>query len=973
MDIDQIGNGEIYKSSVLSDIVPSSTTAIAHLINNPIDECQITPLLSSSTRDSGCYSSTAAEEWYLMQPHLSMTNNNKNNQKQNDKQRKSSTRLERYNSSRCSSESEPYDKIIINVSGLRFESRASTLQRFPRTLLGDKLRRADYFDYMNNEYFFERHRSSFEAILYFYQSGGRLTRPESISAEIFLEEIKFFDLGDEVLKRYRKQEGYVEEIPVERPVNHIQRKVWEAFECPESSNVARVIAIISIVMIIVSIASFIIETLPSIRNEMTAPSITVMNNITNEQEILPGGETKMFWLFFIIETICVTWFCLELICRFFVAPSKFAFIKNGPNIIDVVSIIPYFLQLIGLIYQNKDSGVSGFSSTLTVLRIIRLVRVFRIFKLSRHFKGLQVLALTFLASWKELLLLMFFLFIIVVVFSSFMYFVEADYTHVTPLKPSPSTLTTSSVTTVSYLPSSMSSLSDVDVNQPTTTQSTNQFLSIPHSFWFAIITMTTVGYGDYVPRTNLGKVIGAICALTGVLTIALPVPIIVSNFTYFYQRQLEDTERQYQASQRAQAGQQDHDKSQFGVNNDKDHGPEYNEWETILSEPDYSDYRDITHAVTKRLVRNAYFKAFRGSKKMSPAMRYQNLSPSSPPHQVSHRIYQANDDRNGSRHQGSQVSADSCLSTSIEFSYHLVKDTSSPTSFSIDTRNGRITVTRELDREIQSFYKFYVESFNHKNHQTSQTEVHINILDENDHYPIFDNSLNNAREQYIYINKSLSLSRRHETDQTTNNIFIARIYATDEDDGSNGVVNYYFTNNDNYAFFHLYSNGSIVLYNQNNLQLPYRLEICARDQGNPKPQNSKDSIVIYICDGLKREECPSDESYQQHQEWLYSYDNNNNNQYKTNPSTTNFYLGSVFIMISILLCIVIIIFCIVWNLIIRRHLKSKHEQIHNNGLKSPTESYNCRMEARKNLLVSDSLCDSSPIIDGNHRLKSVAV
>ncbi|CAF0749742.1 unnamed protein product [Adineta steineri] len=320
-----------------------------------------------------------------------------------------------------------------------------------------------------------------------------------------------------------------------------------------------------------------------------------------------------------------------------------------------------------------------------------------------------------------------------------------------------------------------------------------------------------------------------------------------------------------------------------------------------------------------------------------------------------------------------QVSADSCLSTSIEFSYHLVKDTSSPTSFSIDTRNGRITVTRELDREIQSFYKFYVESFNHKSHQTSQTEVHINILDENDHYPIFDNSLNNAREQYIYINKSLSLSRRHEIDQTTNNIFIARIYATDEDDGSNGVVNYYFTNPDNYAFFHLYSNGSIVLYNQNNLRLPYRLEIYARDQGNPAPQNSKDSIVIYICDGLKREECPSDESYQQHQEWLYSYDNNNNNQYKTNPSTTNFYLGSVFIMISILLCIVIIIFCIVWNLIIRRHLKSKHEQIHNNGLKSPTESYNCRMEARKNLLVSDSLCDSSPIIDGNHRLKSVAV
>ncbi len=194
--------------------------------------------------------------------------------------------------------------------------------------------------------------------------------------------------GDEVLKRYRKQEGYVEEIPIPRPVNRLQRRIWEVFECPESSNLARVVAIISIVMITVSIASFIVETLPSIRNEMNAPQpiLSSGGNTTHGHEVHGSGETTYFWIFFVIETICVAWFCLELICRFIVAPSKFSFIKNGPNIIDVVSIIPYFLQLIGLFYQKKDSNVSGFSSTLTVLRIVRLVRVFRIFKLSRHFK-----------------------------------------------------------------------------------------------------------------------------------------------------------------------------------------------------------------------------------------------------------------------------------------------------------------------------------------------------------------------------------------------------------------------------------------------------------------------------------------------------------------------------------------------------------------------------------------------------------
>jgi hypothetical protein len=299
-----------------------------------------------------------------------------------------------------------------------------------------------------------------------------------------------------------------------------------------------------------------------------------------------------------------------------------------------------------------------------------------------------------------------------------------------------------------------------------------------------------------------------------------------------------------------------------------------------------------------------------------------------------------------------QVSADSCLSLSIPISYHLVKDELALLlPFSVDTHNGLIRAISELDREKKSFYRFFIDAFNHKTHQSSQTEVHINILDENDHYPIFDNSLNNAREQYVYINRSLTLTRRHDLNQTTtttnNNILIARIHATDQDEGSNSLINYYFTNNDNYVYFHLYSNGSIILYNQNNLHLPHRLEIYARDQGYPIPLNSKESIVIYVCDGSKRNECPSDEIHQ-HQEWLFSY-NNNNNPLKTNRLTTNFYLGSVFIMISVLLFIVIIIVCIVWNLIIKRQLKNKHEQIHTNGIKSSTESYNCRIEARKNL------------------------
>ncbi|XP_019952137.1 potassium voltage-gated channel subfamily A member 10 [Paralichthys olivaceus] len=399
------------------------------------------------------------------------------------------------------------EKVVINISGLMFETQLSTLNKFPETLLGDPMKRMNYFDPMKNEYFFDRNRPSFDGILYFYQSGGRIRRPANVPLDVFASEIVFYELGHEAMEQFREDEGFIKEPEVLLPTNELQRQFWLLFEYPESSSAARSVALVSVFVIVISIFIFCLETLPEFRDDNDfVPGLTQTINGTQDSSAPhPASKDIMAYItdpFFIVETICIIWFCFEVGVRFVVCPSKSDFFNNIMNIIDIVSIIPYFVTLGTELATTPDDDMnSGQNMSLAILRIIRLVRVFRIFKLSRHSKGLQILGQTLKASMRELGLLIFFLFIGVILFSSAIYFAEVD--------------------------------------EPQT-----QFVSIPDGFWWAVVTMTTVGYGDMCPITIGGKMVGTLCAIAGVLTIALPVPVIVSNFNYFYHRETEQEEKQ---------------------------------------------------------------------------------------------------------------------------------------------------------------------------------------------------------------------------------------------------------------------------------------------------------------------------------------------------------------------------------------------------------------------------------------------
>ncbi len=207
-------------------------------------------------------------------------------------------------------------------------------------------------------------------------------------------------------------------------------------------------------------------------------SLILLNVITASLQTVEALNASYSNIFFLIEIISVVFFTVEFILRLWSAPedpegnSRLRFLSKPDSIIDVLAIAPFYLSYI--------FGID--------LRALIALRLLRLLKLVRYFEPIAILGAVMKAEFRAFMAAMFVLMILVFIAATGIYFFEREA-------------------------------------QP------EHFGSIPQSMWWAIVTLTTLGYGDVIPITVAGRIFASVVTILSIGTVALPAGMLASRFS----------------------------------------------------------------------------------------------------------------------------------------------------------------------------------------------------------------------------------------------------------------------------------------------------------------------------------------------------------------------------------------------------------------------------------------------------------
>lgn len=191
-------------------------------------------------------------------------------------------------------------------------------------------------------------------------------------------------------------------------------------------------------------------------------------------ESVEEWEMKYGRIFTILEWVFTGIFTIEYLLRLIITVRPIRYATSFYGIIDLLAIIPTYLSLI----------LAG-TQYLIIIRILRLLRVFRIFKLGKYLVEGDQLRRAMIASRNKITVFLFAVSLLVVLIGSIMYLIEGG--------------------------------------------TNDGFSSIPRSIYWAIVTLTTVGYGDITPQTDIGQLLSAIVMILGYAIIAVPTGIVTNE------------------------------------------------------------------------------------------------------------------------------------------------------------------------------------------------------------------------------------------------------------------------------------------------------------------------------------------------------------------------------------------------------------------------------------------------------------